>query len=375
VSQHDWLEKDYYKTLGVAQDVSDKDLTKAYRKLARTYHPDANPGDAKAEERFKEVSEAYDVLSDTKRRAEYDEIRRLGATGGFGGRSFGGNQGGPGGFGFDSGNLSDILGDLFGGRRGGGARPGTGPRKGDDLEAELNLSFDDAVAGVTTSVHLTSDAACETCAGSGAAPGTTPELCRNCSGRGVLDDDQGFFSLSQPCPTCSGRGRVVTDPCTSCRGTGIERKPRQVKVRIPPGVKDGQRIRLKGRGGPGRNGGQPGDLFVVVRVGVHAVFGRSGDNLTLDVPVTFAEAVLGAKVKVPTMEGGTVTLKVPAGTASGKTFRVKGKGVATNGRTGDLLVTVVVDVPATLTDAQREAVEALAAATEASPRDHLSTTA
>lgn len=372
--QHDWLEKDFYKILGVSEDVGDKELTKAYRKLARKYHPDANPNDPSAEEKFKEISEAYDVLSDAEQREEYDQIRKYGANGGFGGGPFGGG-GGAGGFSFDSGNLSDILGDLFGGGgRRGGPRPGTGPRRGDDLEAELNLSFDDSVKGVTTSVHLTSDAACGTCHGSGAAPGSTPEVCSRCRGRGVLDDDQGFFSLSQPCPQCSGRGRVVTDPCPTCRGSGIERKPRQVKVRIPAGVKDGQRIRIKGRGTPGRNGGPAGDLFVVVRVGSHQLFGRSGSNLTIEVPVTFAEATLGAKVKVPTLDGGTVTLKIPAGTPSGKTFRVKGKGVATAKTTGDLLVTVVVDVPAQLTDEQRSAIEALAAATVSSPRDHLLTT-
>jgi molecular chaperone DnaJ len=372
--QHDWLEKDFYKILGVSEDVGDKELTKAYRKLARKYHPDANPNDASAEEKFKEISEAYDVLSDAEQREEYDQIRKYGANGGFGGGPFGGG-GGAGGFSFDSGNLSDILGDRFGGGgRRGGPRPGTGPRRGDDLEADLNLSFDDSVKGVTTSVHLTSDAACGTCHGSGAAPGSTPEVCSRCRGRGVLDDDQGFFSLSQPCPQCSGRGRVVTDPCPTCRGSGIERKPRQVKVRIPAGVKDGQRIRIKGRGAAGRNGGPAGDLFVVVRVGSHQLFGRSGSNLTIEVPVTFAEAALGAKVKVPTLDGGTVTLRIPAGTPSGKTFRVKGRGVATAKATGDLLVTVVVDVPVQLTDEQRSAVEALAAATVSSPRDHLLTT-
>ncbi len=352
--------------LGVSEDVDDKELAKAYRKLARKHHPDANPNDSSAEKRFKEISEAYDVLSDSERRQEYDQIRKYGA-GGLGGPF--GEGGGPG-FGFDSGNLSDILGDLFGSRR---RAPGTGPRRGDDLEAELNLSFDDAVKGVTTSIHLTSDAACDTCRGSGAAPGTVPETCPECDGRGVLDDDQGFFSLSQPCPRCMGRGRVVSNPCATCKGSGIDRKPRKVKVRIPAGVKDKQRIRLKGRGAPGRNGGQAGDLFVVVRVGAHDLFGRSGTNLTIEVPVTFAEAALGANVKVPTIEGSTVTLKIPAGTASGKTFRVKNKGVVTNTKTGDLLVTVVVDVPAELTDAQRSAVEALAAATPKSPRDHLLT--
>lgn len=371
--QHDWLEKDFYKTLGVSDDVSEKDLTKAYRKLARKYHPDANPDNAKAEERFKEISEAYDVLGDAERRKEYDEIRRLGSTRGFGGFGGGGpGAGGPGGgFGFEASDLSDLLGGMFGGGR--RPSPGTGPRRGEDLEADLHLSFDEAVDGVTTTVHLTSDAACSTCAGSGAAPGTTPEICPRCSGRGVLDDNQGFFSLSQPCDRCGGRGRVVTDPCPTCRGSGIERKPRRVKVRIPAGVKDGQRIRLKGRGTPGRNGGPAGDLYVTVTVAGHKLFGRKGTNLTLDLPVTFTEAALGAKVKVPTLNGSTVTLKVPPGTPSGKTFRVRGRGVPTTNGTGDLLVTVVVDVPGELSAEQRSAIEALAAATTGSPREHLET--
>ncbi|MEM7275282.1 MAG: molecular chaperone DnaJ [Actinomycetota bacterium] len=372
--QHDWLEKDFYKILGVSDDVDEKELTKAYRKLARKYHPDANPNDTSAEEKFKEVSEAYDVLGDPDRRREYDELRKYGASGGFsGGNPFGAGQaGGPGGFSFDTGNLSDILGDLFGaGRRGGRPGPGTGPRRGDDLEAELTLSFQEAVSGVTTSVHLTSDAACSTCKGSGSAPGSNPERCPQCDGRGVLDDDQGFFSLSQPCPRCSGRGRIITTPCPTCRASGIERKQRQVKVRIPAGVKDGQRIRLKGRGAPGRNNGPAGDLYVIVKVGVHTVFGRAGENLTIEVPVTFAEATLGAKVTVPTLDGPTVTLKLPPATPSGKTFRVKGKGVTTNGNIGDLLVTVVVDIPTELSEEQRSAVEALAAATPRSPREHL----
>lgn len=380
MSQHDWLEKDFYQILGVSEGVSEKELTKAYRKLARKYHPDANPDDASAEERFKEVSEAYDVLSDATTREEYDQIRKYGPAagmfGGGGGDPFGGAGGGAG-FDFDAGNLSDILGGLFGGGgRGarGGPGPGTGPRRGDDLEAELNLSFDDAVNGVTTSIHLTSDAACSTCKGSGSAPGHDPEICSQCHGRGVLDDNQGFFSLSQPCPRCSGRGRVVTHPCSSCRGSGIERKPRQVKVRIPAGVKDGQRIKLKGRGTPGRNGGPAGDLFVLVRVGHHALFGRKGNNLTIEVPITFAEAALGAKVTVPTLEGSTVTLKVPAATPAGKTFRVKGRGIKTSKTQGDLLVTVRIDVPSDLTDDQRAAIEALDAATEASPRSHLAGT-
>lgn len=376
--QHDWLDKDFYKMLGVADDASDKEVTKAYRKLARQYHPDANAGDSKAEERFKEISEAYDVIGDSDKRKEYDDVRKLGPVGGmFAGGGRGGGR--PGGFGPDTGmgggrnftfdgvDLGDILGGVFGGGGGGGRQRGPQqPRgqKGDDLQTDLHLSFDDAVAGVTTSVHLTSDAACSTCDGSGARPGTTPSSCSRCGGRGVLDDNQGLFSLSQPCPQCGGRGHVIDDPCTTCRGIGTERRPRQVKVRIPAGVKDGQRIRLKGRGTPGTFGGAHGDLFVAVKVAAHEIFGRKGSNLTVTMPITFADAALGTKVKAPTIDGGSVTLKVPGGTASGKTFRVKGKGIPKKNGTGDMLVTVEITVPTELTDDQRVAIETMAAAFE-----------
>ena len=226
-----------------------------------------------------------------------------------------------------------MLGGLFGRARrgrGGGAGPGTGPHRGQDLETELHLSFVDAVNGLTTTVHLTSDAACSTCSGTGAKPGTVPHTCSRCDGRGVLDDNQGLFSFSSPCPQCGGRGYTIDDPCPTCRGTGIERRPREVRVRIPAGVDDGQRIRLKGRGGPGRNGGPAGDLYVTVRVAPHPVFGRKGRDLTLSVPVTFPEAALGTDLSVPTLDGGQVTLRVPPGTRSGRTFRVKGKGVPTS---------------------------------------------
>jgi molecular chaperone DnaJ len=375
--QHDWIEKDFYKVLGVAKDASDKEITKAYRKLAREFHPDKNPGDTAAEERFKEISAAYDVISDPERRAEYDELRRLGPMpGGFGGRGYGPGDFGAGGPGagsraqtFDVGDLGDLLGGLFGGRSRSTAGRPAGPVRGADLEAELHLSFDDALRGITTSIHLTSDAPCSTCKGSGAKPGTAPSTCATCGGRGVLDDNQGLFSFSQPCPACGGRGRVVTDPCPSCRGSGLERRPRQVKVRIPPGVKDGQRIRLKGRGSPGRNGGPAGDLFVVVQVAEHELFGRKGNNLTLTVPITFTEATLGAKLMIPTLNGGPVRLRLPPGTQSGKTFRVKGRGATTtNGKLGDLLVTVDVVVPTKLSDRQREAVEALDRVLIESPR-------
>ncbi len=370
-AQSEWLEKDYYKVLGVSEGASQKDITSAYRKLARENHPDANPGDAKAEERFKEVSAAYQVIGDAEKRKEYDQIRRMGPMAG----GLGGNTG-P--FHFTTDDIGDLFGGLFnrGGR--GGAGPGrggrgAGPQRGDDLQADLHLGFVDAAKGVTTEVHLTSDAACSTCSGSGAKPGTTPQACSRCGGRGVLDDNQGFFSFSQPCPGCAGRGTIVEDPCGTCRGTGVERRSRKVKVRIPAGVADGQQIRLKGRGGAGRNGGPAGDLYVNVAVGDHDHFGRTGKNLTLVAPITYSEAVLGADIRVPTLDGDPVTLRVPPGTRSGRTFRVKGKGVtAASGGAGDLLVTVEVAVPANPSSAERKLVEQLAEIEpEVSPRAHL----
>ena len=364
--QREWFEKDYYKVLGVSETASQKDLTKAYRKLARQLHPDTNQ-EAGAEERFKEVSAAYDVVGDETKRKEYDEARRLGPmSGGFGG---------PGGYTFTTdnlGDLGDLFGNLFNRGRGGKREPrGAGPQRGVDLETDLQLSFLGAVQGVTTSVNLTSDVACHNCHGTGAKPGTTPHTCPRCGGRGVLDENQGFFSFSQVCPECGGSGSVVDEPCPVCHGTGAERRARQVKVRIPAGVSDGQRIRLKGRGGPGRHGGPNGDLYVVTRVEPHPLFSRKGDDLTIAVPITFAEAALGAEVKVPTLDGPPVTIKVPPGTRSGRTFRVKGRGVPKAKGAGDLLVTVEVAVPAKLSSEERKAVEALAAATSESPRSHL----
>jgi len=369
--QREWFEKDYYAILGVPDTATAKEIKSAYRKLSRQYHPDANAGDAASEERFKEISAAYDVIGDEERRKEYDEVRRLGPAGaGFGG-------GGPGGYSFTTDNLGD-LGDLFGnlfnrGRGRGRNRDSStvGPQRGADLETELQLSFEGAVQGVTTTVNLTSDVACHTCHGSGAKPGTMPTQCPRCGGRGIIDDNQGFFSFSQPCPQCGGSGVLIEEPCPTCHGSGTELRARQVKVRIPAGVQDGQRIRLKGRGGPGRNGGPNGDLYVVARVEPHPLFGRRDNDLTITVPVTFAEAALGAEVKVPTLDGSPVTIKVPAGTRSGRTFRVKGRGVPSTKRAGDLLVTVEVAVPSKLTSEERKAVEALAAASTESPRAHL----
>jgi molecular chaperone DnaJ len=374
--QREWFEKDYYQVLGVSESATEKEITRAYRKLAKQYHPDANPG---SEERFKEITAAYEVLGDADKRKEYDEVRRLGPVGAnFGG--FGGPSPGAGGaqdftFRYEDaagggmgGGLGDLLGGIFG--RGGRTARGAGPQRGADLEAELHLSFQDAVEGVTTTVNVTGDAPCHTCRGTGAAPGTAPTVCPRCGGRGVLDDNQGLFSFSQPCPTCGGRGVRIETPCPTCHGTGAELRARQVRVRIPPGVVDGQRIRVKGRGGPGRNNGPAGDLYVVVRVAPHELFGRRGRDLTLTVPLTFSEAALGATIRVPTLEG-PVSLRVPPGTPSGRTFRVRGRGVKSGKTAGDLLVTVEVAVPPHLTDAQREAVEALASASEESPRAHL----
>ncbi len=358
-AQRDWLEKDFYKVLGVSEKASDKQITSAYRKLAKQYHPDANPG---SEERFKEVSAAYDVLGDPGRRREYDDVRRHGARG-----PFTTTDAGPFGGSFRVDDLGDLLGGLFGKGR---VKTRDGARRGDDVEATLHLSFVDAVEGITTTVNVTSDAACSMCAGTGAAPGTSPVICAKCGGRGVRSDNQGLFAFSSPCPGCGGSGMRVETPCPSCGGSGLERRPRQVKLRVPAGVEDGQRIRLKGKGGEGHNGGPRGDLYVVVRVAAHELFGRRGKDLTLTVPVTFPEAALGATVKIPTLHE-PVTLRIPPGTRSGRTFRVRGRGAAATDGAGDLLVTVEVAVPPTLSDAQRAAVEALAAASPESPRRHL----
>ena len=361
--QREWFEKDYYKVLGVAENADDKEIAKAYRKLAKQYHPDANPG---SEDRFKEISAAFDVLGDSAKRKEYDETRRLGMAG----NPFAnmGNGTGRGGFttNFKVDDLGDLLGNIFGragrgGARSGAGSPGTGAgttgeaARGSDLETSLHLSFLDAVNGLTTTVNVTSEVSCHTCSGTGAAPGTAPIICPVCGGRGVINDNQGLFSFSQPCQACAGRGIKVENPCPTCLGSGVEYAARQVKVRIPPGVEDGQRIRVKGRGGAGRGGGPAGNLLVVVHVDPHPVFGRKGKDLTVTVPITFPEAVLGTTITVPTLDK-PVSLKVPGGTRSGRTFRVRGRGV---GGAGDLLVSVDVAVPSQLNDEQRAAVTQL----------------
>jgi molecular chaperone DnaJ len=373
MSARDFMEKDYYAALGVPKDASAADIKKAYRKLARENHPDANTGDTKAEDRFKEVSEAYSVLSDTARRKEYDEARTLFGGGGrfrppgAGGQGsgvqfdfsdlFGGAPGG--------GGLGDVLGGLFGQRTGAGGR--TQARRGADIESKVTLPFDEAVQGVTVPLRMTSEQPCPACHGTGGRGGAMPHTCPTCHGSGQTSRNAGGFAFAEPCPDCHGRGLVVDDPCPDCRGSGRAMGTRSITVRIPAGVKDGQRIRLKGKGGAGERGGPPGDLFVTVTVTPHRLFGRSGDNLTLTVPVTFAEAALGGEVKVPTLGGSPVTLRLPAGTTNGRTFRVKGKGArrkdGSQSSHGDLLVTVEVAVPTKLSAKAREAVEAFRSAT------------
>lgn len=382
-AQREWFEKDYYRALGVDEGASAKEITKAYRKLARDLHPDKNPGDAAAEERFKEVSAAYKVLGDEATRKEYDEVRRLGPMAGMGGAGAGG-RGAPGGFTFNvddlggAGGLGDLFGSMFGrGAPGGRGRPGTagasgvGPRRGADISAQLTVDFADAATGLTTTLYLTTDAQCSTCNGSGARPGTTPTPCSACGGRGVVDDNQGMFSFQSPCRVCQGQGVRIDDPCPTCAGSGVEQRQREVKTRIPPGVRDGQTIRLKGRGGPGRNGGPAGDLLVELHVTPHRLFGRSGDDLTVKVPVTFTEAALGGDIDVPTLDGSHVTLRLRPGTQTGSRHRVKGRGIETPKHTGDLIVTVEVQVPTELSDDQRAALEQLASATTVNPRSQL----
>ncbi len=362
--QREWFEKDYYKVLGVPSTASEKEITKAYRKLAKENHPDSHPG---REEKFKEISAAYGVLNDPEKRKSYDEVRRMGPG------AFSGGGAGPGGAGgqFRPDDLGDMLGGLFGQRTRTRPRGAPGPRRGDDQETTLTLSFQEAVEGVTTSVNLTGDGPCETCNATGAAPGTVPVVCSGCGGRGTIDNNQGFFSFSQPCTTCNGTGMRIERPCPTCHGSGAERKARTVRVRIPAGVEDGQRIRLKNRGGIGRNGGPPGDLYVVVHVGSHSLFGRRGKDLLLTVPITFAEAALGATIRVPTLDE-PVSLKIPAGSKSGRVMRVRGKGSAATGGAGDLLVTFEVVIPTDLNEEQRAAVEAVAKSFEGvDVRSHL----
>ena len=353
MAEREWFEKDYYKVLGLTSSATAKEITRAYRKLAKELHPDTNPG---SEEKFKEVSGAYDVLGDAEKRKEFDEVRRLGPRA----AGFAGPGAGAGGFNFGSGDLGD-LGDIFGGLFGGSRRQRA--QRGADLETALHLGFRDAVVGVTTTVSLPSNDACHTCGGRGAAPGSGFATCERCQGRGVLNDDQGPFAMSSVCPVCQGRGGRIVTPCPTCHGTGREPSSRRVNVRIPAGVVDGQRIRLKSKGNPGTHGGPAGDLFVDVHVASDAHFARKGRHVTTSIDVPLTSAILGTAVVVATLDD-PVTLKIPAGTQPGTTMRVRGRGVPAGGKhaAGDLLVSVNVVVPKKLNKEQRALVEKLATA-------------
>ncbi len=371
----DWLEKDFYEILGISEAASAEEVKKAYRKLAQTHHPDANPGDAAAEDRFKEISEAYAILSDPEQRKEYDQVRRVAASGGF--QGFGGQPGGFGGFGGQQVRVEDLedllgglggLGDLFGF---GSQRTRSGPTQGADMATELTIGFEDAAFGVTTQVTVEGEAACSKCNGSGAEPGSSISTCPTCGGRGMVAQNQGFFSFSQPCPQCGGSGRLIEQKCSQCRGSGAEKRRRDVKLRIPAGVKDGTTLRLKGKGAPGRFEGPSGDLMVRIRVAPSPTFGRKENDLTLKLPITYTEAALGTKLDVPTLNG-EVKVKIPAGTPSGKTFRVRGKGISPErGRQGDLLVTVEVAVPKKLSKDEKQLLEELAEHETEDIRSHL----
>ena len=344
--------RDYYEVLGVSKSASADEIKKAYRRLAMKHHPDRNKDDDKAEARFKEAKEAYEVLKDDEKRATYDRFGHDGLRAGAG-------AGGRGGFGAEG--FSDIFGDVFGDIFGGGGRRGgTGPQvfRGADLGYELQLDLEKAVSGDNITIDVPTQVTCDTCSGSGAKKGSEPVKCSTCSGVGQVRMQQGFFSIQQTCPACKGAGTTIADPCTTCNGRGRVRKTRTLSVKVPAGVDNGDRIRLSGEGEAGRNGGPPGDLYVEIRVKPHKIFDREGSNLSCTVPVSIATATLGGEVELPTLDGH-VALKVPGGTQSGKVFRLRGKGVTTvrDPRVGDLFAEVAVETPVNLTAEQREVLE------------------
>jgi len=359
-----------YQVLGVDKKATPEEIKKAYRKLARQYHPDRNPGDEKAEERFKEIQGAYDIVGDAEKRKQYDR----GSLFGMGGGTTGGQ--GAGGFGgFDVGGFGDILSNLFGGGgEGGAAGAGRRPRqeRGRDLESEVSISFAQAMDGAQIPLSVPTTATCPTCRGSGAKPGTAPKVCPRCHGRGIESRGEGLFSISQPCSQCHGAGTVIDDPCPTCHGSGAQRTIKKYRVNIPAGVKEGSRVRLAGKGEAGRNGGPPGDLYVITHVGASPVFHRRGDNLEVEVPLTIPEAIRGADVEVPTLSA-TKKLRVPPGTKSGTVQRLRGEGPPKLGgkQRGDIHYRFVIDVPATLSKEQSEAVDKLSEVMNGNPRSRL----
>lgn len=368
---------DPYKTLGVAKNAGPADIQKAFRKLARRYHPDSHPGDTQAEARFKEISEAYEVLSNPEKRKVYDQQAAFGFAGGRSGagrgfdpRDF--SRASQGGAGF-SGNFSDLFSDLFKGESAGGdpRKQYGGPARGHDLTVSITVSFKDALSGLTTKIAVDKNETCSTCKGSGARPGTKPVICPTCKGRGIVAQNQGFFSLSETCSRCGGNGTIIESPCLSCGGSGMARRTKKYTVKIPPGVRAGSRIRLKGKGEAGTPGSPPGDLFIVTHVAPHPLFTWHGDNLLIEVPITFSEAALGATIDVPTPHGKTVQLRVAPGTGDGKLLRLSGQGAPRLGRTdpGDLLVKLRLTVPSTLTKTQEEALRRFAKVEGPNPRE------
>ena len=340
--------RDYYEILGVERDVSEKDLKKAYRRVAMKYHPDRNPDDKAAEEKFKEASEAYEILSDSQKRAAYDQYGHAGVD------PQSGMGGGAGGFGSFSDIFGDVFGDIFGGGAGGGRGRG-GPARGADLRYTLDLDLEEAVRGTTVKIRVPTLVACDTCHGSGAKAGSKPVTCSTCGGIGQVRMQQGFFSVQQTCPNCRGKGSIISDPCGDCHGQGRVEETKTLSVKVPPGVDTGDRIRLSGEGEAGADGGPSGDLYVQVSVREHEIFQRDGKNLYCEVPVGFVDAALGGELEVPTLDG-RVKLKVPAETQTGKLFRLRGKGVAPvrGGAPGDLLCRVVLETPVNLTGKQKE---------------------
>ena len=371
-------QSDLYAVLGVDKKAPHDEIKKAYRKLAREYHPDRNPGDKAAEARFKEISAAWDVLGDADKRKDYDRARANPFAGGGNPFGAGGASGGQGGF--DGGSFSDILSNLFGGGGGGGGagrggRAGAGPRaeRGRDLEAEVRLSFQQAVDGTQVSLTVPTSSMCGTCRGTGAKPGTAPKVCPRCQGRGVEQQGQGLFSISQPCSQCGGSGAIIEEPCPTCHGSGSLRTTKNYKVNIPAGVKEGSRVRLAGKGEAGRHGGPAGDLYVVTHVDASPVFTRKGDNLEVEVPLTIPEALNGAEIEVPTLNGRK-RLRVKPGTKPGTVQRLRGEGppkLSDKKARGDIHYRFILDVPDSLTREQRQAVEQLSKVMNGNPREKL----
>ena len=354
--------RDYYEVLGVSRGASEDEIKKAYKKMARKYHPDLNPGDKTAEEKFKEVNEAYEVLSDADKKARYDQYGHAGVDPNFGAGGFGGGFDGS----FDFGDLGDIFGSFFGGGFGGGRRTNpNAPQRGESIRMSIAISFEEAAFGCEKAVTVERYETCDTCHGNGCAPGTSPEVCPDCHGTGTVQvrrqTPMGVFATSSPCPKCGGKGRIIHQPCKDCRGSGMVRKKKTIQASIPAGIDNGQTISIRGQGNAGKNGGPAGDLLLTITVRPHELFRREGTSVLCEAPITFTQAVLGAELEIPTIDG-KVKYTLPEGTQSGTTFRLKGKGIPSiNGRgRGDQYVTVYIETPKNLNKEQKEALKKFA---------------